>query len=358
LLYCRAFEEEEQPQSLSGSLPPNPRTLKRFVGRLETFDRLFDWLFSTDEPRVFLWGKGGSGKTSIAYEFARVIQRYGTSLRLYGAGAFDNVLFLSAKEKSLDPIKGEQQAIRDPDFSDEKSLYAKILTYGGWTTDQQSVANMDLKDARKSIEEYFDLTSNLIVLDDIDTLTTKAVESGSDYLYRVLSRARCISKIVYTLRSVPLQSISNSIEVPGLKKGSEYEEFVDQCATQYGVPSPDQKFIQTLDVISERRPLVVESIIALKRTSGTYENALKLFEGDTGDDIREYVFGREWTALADGTNSRSLLAALALLDEPVTFADLTAILSIAEPRLRDAISNTKEMFLVVSEAGNETTYSV
>ncbi len=75
LLYCRAFEEEDQPQAVAGSLPPNPRTLKKFVGRLEAFDRLFQWFFSTNEPRLFLWGKGGSGKTSIAYEFAVCLKR-------------------------------------------------------------------------------------------------------------------------------------------------------------------------------------------------------------------------------------------------------------------------------------------
>ena len=238
-------------------------------------------------------------------------------------------------------------------------MYLKILQYGGWTTNDSALKNAELNTLRKELQEFFDITTNIIVIDDIDTLTTKGIEPGIDQLYKLLARSKVHSKILYTLRSVPLHSISNSIEVPGLAKNGEYDEFINQCASQYGVHPPASGFRDgALERASERRPLVVEYIIALRRTAGTYENALTLFEGDTGEDIRDYVFKREWTALADGTTSRSMLATLALLDKPITFADLSAILAIGDGRIKDAISNTKEMFLVVNDAGNETTYSL
>jgi len=131
ILYCRSSDQDDlQQELLAGSLPPNPRTLKKFVGRLEAFDLLFDWIFNSDEPRMFLWGKGGSGKTSIAYEFARVLRRYGRALKMFDGSGIDNVIFLTAKERKLDPVGGEQRAV-DPDFADERSLYAKLLQYGG-----------------------------------------------------------------------------------------------------------------------------------------------------------------------------------------------------------------------------------
>jgi hypothetical protein len=233
------------------------------------------------------------------------------------------------------------------------------LQYGGWTSDENALKNAKIDDLRKELQQFFDITTNLIVIDDIDTLTTKGVEPGIDQLYKLLARSKVHSKILYTLRSVPLHSISNAIEVPGLAKGGEYEEFVDECAKQYAVAPPTGDFRdRALDQASERRPLVVEYIIALRRTAGTYDNALTLFAGDTGEDIRDYVFKREWTALADGTTSRSMLATLALLDKPVTFTDLSAILAIGDGRIKDAIANTKEMFLVVNDAGSETTYSL
>jgi DNA polymerase III delta prime subunit len=292
---------------------------RAFRVRFTAFDLLFDWFFNSDEPRLFLWGKGGSGKTSIAYEFARVIRRYGRGLRMFDGSTIDNVIFLTAKERRLDPTEGEQRAV-DPDFSDERSLYIKLLEYGGWTSDQEALRGADLKELREELQEFFDLTSNMIVIDDIDTLTTKGIEPGIDQLYKLLARSKAHSKLLYTLRSVPLRSISNSIEVPGLAKGREYEEFVAQCAEQYGVPTPINAFRdKALDQASERRPLVIEYIIALRRTSGTYENAVKLFEGDTGEDIRDYVFKREWTALADGTISRSLLCSFGSFGSPGRF---------------------------------------
>ena len=70
LLYCRTHDPEEGSDDVSveGGLPPSPATIKRFVGRVATIDNVFHWLKLSDEPRTFLYGKGGSGKTTIAYE--------------------------------------------------------------------------------------------------------------------------------------------------------------------------------------------------------------------------------------------------------------------------------------------------
>ena len=68
-----AFDQMTDPE-IFGSLPAAPTTVKRFVGRTAVLDRLFQWLQTSDEPRTFLYGKGGSGKTTIAYEFARLVR--------------------------------------------------------------------------------------------------------------------------------------------------------------------------------------------------------------------------------------------------------------------------------------------
>ena len=73
---------------------------------------------------------------------------------------------------------------------------------------------------------------NLVVIDDIDTLTTRGVEAGFDFLYSVLWRSKRRSKLLYTLRNAPSQSLANAIEVPGLEEG-DYEEFVEVCRSQF-----------------------------------------------------------------------------------------------------------------------------
>jgi hypothetical protein len=62
--------------------------------------------------------------------------------------------------------------------------------------------------------------------------------------------------------------LANSIEVPGLE-GEDYQEFVQVCAQQFSVPLPDREFIVTKpSTISERGPLVIESIIATRPNVG------------------------------------------------------------------------------------------
>jgi hypothetical protein len=103
MLFCRSqnIDQDGLPPVLDGSLPPSPATLKRFIGRTKVIEDLFDWLQTSDEPRVYLYGKGGSGKTTIAFEFAQLLKSYGSNIRLTGGGTIDSIIFLSAKELSL-----------------------------------------------------------------------------------------------------------------------------------------------------------------------------------------------------------------------------------------------------------------
>lgn len=357
VLFCRADPTESVPER-DGSIPPSPATMKRFVGRAEVLDRLFSWLETSDEPRTYLHGKGGSGKTTIAYEFARLVKDFGDGLRMERSDPVDVVVFLSAKERALVPATGEVEALNEPDFSDEKSLLSQLLYYGGWTPDKEYLEKTDVAGLRREVQQYLDLTSVLMVLDDVDTLTTKGVDPGSDNLYRALCRSKRRSKVLYTLRNAPTQSLHSSIEVPGLE-GADYEIFVAECAKQFNVKEPSRDFrTGRLPQISERRPLVIESIVALVRTAGTYERAADLFTQHAGDNVRDYVFIREWDALTGDPTSRLLLSALADLKRPATFSDLQTVLQTDDSRVRDGIGKVREMFLQLDQAGEETLFSL
>lgn len=359
-LFCRSDDllASEGPNELGGSLPPSPTTLKRFVGRTEVMDRLFDWLASSDEPRMFLYGKGGSGKTAIAYEFAKLLKEHGSGRQLFGGSAIDSVIFLSAKEKQLITATATIEDVNQPDFSSERELYQSILTYGGWTT-SNDVASMELPELKRELVAFLDLLSCILVIDDVDTLTTKGIDAGFDFLYRALSRCRSGSKVLYTLRNAPSQSLLNSIEVPGLAFGDEYEQFVTACAQQFGAEEPSISFRDTvLAKESERRPLVVESIVALRRTAGSYRRAVELFDQHAGADVRNYVFSREWDALSEDNLARFLLLALAELNRPATFGEVETILQTDPSRITDAIGAVREMFLHIDSAAEETLYSI
>ena len=347
VLFCRVDTlEGDDVYEVDGSLPPSPARLKRFVGRTEVMDHMFTWFESSDEPRSYLYGKGGSGKTTIAYEFAKLIRNHGRHLKINDSSPVDSVIFLSAKEKELNPITGQTIDIKNPDFTDEFGLLRNILKYGGWTNDDSYLSSISIDQLRNNVKEFFDINSTLLVLDDIDTLTTKGIDPGFDFLYRTLCRSRRPSKVLYTLRNAPTQSLMNSIEVPGLD-GDDYEIFVNECATNLSVPSPTKEFQDhKLTEISERRPLVIESVIALVRTAGSYERAADLFIQHSGDDIRDYVFLREWDALKGGTLSKLLLAGLSDFDEPANFSDLQTVLQAESSRVKDAIGSEPDSRLV------------
>ncbi|MQY50086.1 AAA family ATPase [Rhizobiales bacterium RZME27] len=358
VLFCRAQPANLESSALDGSIPPSPATLKqRFVGRTEVLDHLFQWLEASDEPRTFLHGKGGSGKTTIAYELARLVKEHGENLRAYGGERLDAVIFVSAKEKSLLVAEARVVDTETRDFSNEKELLSSILHYGGWTIDEDYLAEATVDQLRTDVKEYLNINSVLLVIDDIDTLTTKGIDPGSDFLYRTLCRAARHSKVLYTLRNAPSQSLINAVEVPGLSD-DDYELFVDECVEHFRVQQPTLEFRKKkLSDLSERRPLVIESVIALRRTAGSYDHAIDLFQQQTGDAIRDYVFLREWDALPANT-SRLLLAALSEFNEPAGFRDLQSVLQYDPSTVNDAIGAVREMFLQIDEAGSDALYAL
>lgn len=358
-LFCRARAADfGETAPLGGSIPPSPATLKqRFVGRTEVLDRLFHWLEASDEPRTFLHGKGGSGKTTIAYEFARLVKDNGENLRSFGDERLDAVIFVSAKEKSLLVAEAKIVETESRDFSNERELLYSILYYGGWTRDEQYLEGASVDQLRADIRDYFNFHAVLLVIDDVDTLTTKGVDPGSDFLYRTLCRAERNSKVVYTLRNAPSQSLFNAVEVPGLND-EDYGQFIEECIEHFKVPPPTAEFqAKKLSEISERRPLVIESVVALRRTAGSYEQAVELFQQQTGDAIRDYVFLREWDALSSNV-PRLLLAALSEFNESASFSDLQSVLQYEPSIVRDGIGAVREMFLQIDEAGSDALYAL
>jgi hypothetical protein len=358
LLYCRTPPDVQVDEpNIEGHLPPSPATIRRFVGRMKTIDSIFQWLKASDQPRTFLYGKGGSGKSTIAFEVARTLKSAGAGFKIEGGDTLESVIFINAKQVELNPETREEIKFRNNDFEDEKTLYEAILTEG--RRDLENFDEMSLSDLKKEISVFLDNTSSFIVIDDIDTLTTKGIDAGFDFLFGALCRARKRSKILYTLRNVPTHSLSNSIEVPGLEPGKEYEEFVQLCADQFKVQEPDAGFRNgKLVDISERRPLVVESVLALRRHTDNYSRAAALFEQQSGDDVRSYVFRREWESIAAASRGRDLLAVLSLYGKPIAYDDLLDIMQFDAARIHDAIAAVQEMFLKVESKGESNIYQL
>ena len=359
-LFCRADNLliNGGENEIGGILPPSPSTISTFVGRNEVLYKLFDWLLTSNEPRKFLWGRGGSGKTAIAYEFAKLINDFGRALKVGGKRTIDQVIFLSAKERKLITATAQVEGILDPDFSTSDELIKKIIIYSNWM-DEESISKKSNEEVQEEIKALLDNFTILFIIDDIDTLTTKAEDGGFDFLYGVLYMCASRSKVLYTLRNAPSHSILNSIEVPGLSMDGEYSQFVDACVRQFNVPAPTVNFRDVdLVKISDRRPLLIEAMIALRRSAESYDRAASLFNQHAGSEIRDYVFAREWDALQKQHLSRELIIALAELNRPADYGDLETVLDVDSSRISDAIGAVREMFLQVDALPSATMYSL
>jgi hypothetical protein len=79
-------------RNIDGFLPSSPATIRNFVGRVSTLEKLFDWLENSDDPIQYLSGKGGSGKTTIAYEFAKIVKDHGGNILVAQRDLYQPVL--------------------------------------------------------------------------------------------------------------------------------------------------------------------------------------------------------------------------------------------------------------------------
>ncbi len=354
-------ENEETSNSiyLPANLPPNPATIKTFVGRVSVLRDLLYWLAREDEPRKFLYGPGGSGKSTIAFEFARILQSLGRDLCTRGSNAFHQIVYLSAKELRLNPTSGNQEKFLENDFQDFQGLCQALLKHCTYTT-SENIYDWPLEKLKEGVSELLNTSSIFLVIDDIDTLTTKGESGGLDFLYRSVIRSNTGSRLLYTQRGAPSASLENAIEVRGLRKEDEYIEFVKRCCEQFKLPVPETKFIDSeLFTISQGIPLIIETIIALRRTTGSYKRALDSFNSHGGASAREYLFQREYDALPANNKARYLLATLELLGKPVEQKDIEVIVRHDPSDVSDSIGAVYEIFLTVSnKSDGETEYSL
>ena len=117
-----------------------------------------------------------------------------------------------------------------------------------------------------------------------------------------------------------LTPLHRAIEVPGLQD-TEYRDFIRACCEQFKQAKPSDAIIDgPLSDCSERRPLVIEAVIGLRRTAGSYEGALALLQQRAGDEVRSYLFEREYNALSTDNKARYILAALSLSSKPLRSA--------------------------------------
>jgi hypothetical protein len=331
------------------ALPASPATIAEFVGRFSVIEDLWNWLVKTRDSRFFLWGAGGSGKSTIAYEFARIVASVGRLTQMKYGKTIDRVIYLTAKKFYLDPFSAKIEKFRGTDFENASDLFRSILELSHYTT--KDLSNADEGELISSLEDLFEIETQLIVIDDIDTLVTSNQDLGMEQLFEIIARCSSGTKVLYTQRNHPSYARRTAIEVPGLDLETEFRTFCNLCADQFKVPKPTDEEATKIANLSEKRPLAVETIIGLRRITNDYDQAMARWKSDSSD-AREYLFQREYERLSTQSRGKNLLAALAVLKKPQQLDVLKAILLFSDEQMQDAIAETRDIFLRVEHNSN------
>lgn len=254
----------------------------------------------------------------------------------------------------MNPFTGHEQNFDLRQFTNKHEQFCEILYHAGLIDDtDQSHSNMDI--AIKNLKALFDDFSGLIVIDDIDALSRQHVDTGEEDLFYLAAKARRSTKILYTLRHAPQHAINSSVIVPGLDTETEYHEFLDLCCRQFHVPNPPPDVTARIAEKTDCIPLLVETILGLRRDCSDYHTSLRMFEERGGEGARRYLYQREYDRLQARGKARLLLATLLLLGHPISFSDLIRIVPAPEEEVRDALTEVSSIFLSTSLSDNGVT---
>lgn len=359
------FGADENNQVLiHKSMPPTPATMKNFVGRMALMERLWQWLIHEDHPRLYLYGPGGSGKSTLAYEFAKnIIEsssdivfpiRRGTSL----FEGLDYVIFLSGKETELNPFSGKQQNFSLRNFSTASEQVGQILFHSG-QIDESELIGLSQEQWDDKLTELFDHYNGLIVIDDIDALSRRNEDTGEELLFLKSAQSKKRTKILYTLRYIPPYALRSSIAIPGLDEIRELPDFISLCCKQFETPKPNESQISHIKKVTARLPLVIETIIGLRRGLSSYEESFNIFDQKGGEEARRYLYQREYDHLDPRGKSKYLLAAFSVFDTQVSSRTMSNVLSFSDEQIRDSLAEISGIFLSTVDADNgETLYEL
>lgn len=260
------------------SFPPSPATIKEFVNRGDLLTSLWAWFVFGDQPRLYLFGPGGSGKSTLAFEFARLLAEHGHTVRTKDGDRLDYVVYISGKETELNPFTGQQQIFSLRQFGTAAEQYGQILYHSGLLkVSELYTSTSEQTDAL--LQDLFSTFCGLIVLDDIDALSRKNLDTGEESLFMKAVRAQKRTRILYTLRFPPAHALSSALPVPGLAESSEFFAFLKICCRQFAVPPPSAETIPLIQQGTNCLPLLIETVVGLRQYCSNYNEALRLFGG-------------------------------------------------------------------------------
>jgi hypothetical protein len=210
--------------------------------------------------------------------------------------------------------------------------------------DQGAIDTVSEDEVGLFLDELFATFNGLVVIDDIDTLTRDRRDTGEETLFLKAAISKKRTRILYTLRFPPTYALRNSITVPGLDYVSEFIPFVEACCAQFAVPPPSGDQFNTIYLASAGLPLIIETIVWIRKFSGNYADAISQYNDKGGDEVRRYLYQREYDRLEVGGKSQYVLSLLYLITDPVSFPTLVRLSNYTSDQIRSSLTECAGIF--------------
>ncbi len=299
---------------LGGTLPPATEIVPEFVGRETEIGKLSVWLAAEDAQQFVLWGYGGSGKSALAFHFARAV-------RDGAPKTFEAVIWLSAKSREY--VEGETRE-RRADFDSVESFGRAV-----WSALYDAEPPAEQTNGEAIVRELSD-TPALVVVDDLDSVLED--EQLAHFLLFELPRSK--SRLMYTSRH----------RIPGLQtidvRGFEDEElasFVRSRAGGYGLDTEEcLGRLRAIRSVTDGYPLFVDDLLRHALLSGL-SGAIDDWSQRKGDAAREYALRRQLSSL--GEAARRALIGVAVATRPVSSIELANISGFTDDDVQHAVSD-------------------
>lgn len=314
------------------NLPPRDPNLVRFIGRADYLDKLWWWMVEQNVPLKVLTALGGTGKTSIAYEFcSQIVQNKPSWL--------EKVIWLSAKKQTYSAIQGVEYAATRVDFFDIGSFWEALSREVG--IPEEVIDQAD--DSAELVNEILGIISELpclVVIDDIDTLSLEQQNELFSQVQVLSGRAFASGSRFLITSRLEFGGLDQKVKVEGFPE-SEFQEYLKILVEQTGIPI-NETLSHKLWVASLGSPIFAASVFRLARLGTNLSAAINAWKGRDGEDVRRFAFAREIGQLSDA-ECRTLYALIVLGE--TTQIELGQVLEIDQSLLIQHLSRIREYHL-------------
>jgi hypothetical protein len=324
------------------NLPSRDPNVLQFVGRQEYLKRLWTWLADTRDPIRLLTAIGGTGKTSIAYEFCEQLIQSGQSF-------FDKIIWMTGKSQAYAAILGRHVSTTRTDFTNLDTFLRSVLLELAMTQE-----DIDQLPSLQEKEEYLYLMVRdakiFLVIDDVDSLDLGQQQE----LYALVSRvfyqaigAGGRSKCLLTSRLELYAGAKEIIRVQGFPV-NEALEYAGVTALYLDLSEPQAQHIRSnfgmLYSASQGSPIFIASLLRLYSLGDELSSIIKDWKGKEGEAVRRFTFAREIDALA--YSAKRTLFAMQLMAE-TNFDELREMLEVDRRSLRSDLGHLRQFHLFI-----------